>query len=1502
MSSLGHPPDLRPWLARLQAAGLADDATQLLDALWLSRWLPGPGTATPAPAEAPPPANDGAAMTTPAPPTPPPTRARPSGPEVEVPLPAAPPAPAPVDAGVYARAGAPTADDAWRARALRVAGVPALRDGPALARALRPLGKRRRSATRFVIDEAATAERLADTGLLSPVLVPERERFFSATLLVEDSAAMPLWRGLADELETLLARQGGFRRFRRLALVTEAPLQPAPPGPPPGLQLRSRSGALQSPRMLLEDDASLVLIATDGTSAAWSDGRMAALAALLGPRTCVAALQWMPERLWPHSALGAADLGVQAPRPGAPLAELRLTRPRWLRAHRPVQPMPVAALTPASLGRLATMLMAKPGVRGAAALLWPATSAPPTGAGAGEEDLSQLTPEQRISRFRAVGSARLLQAAVQLSAAAPLTLPVVRLVHRVMQPGAPAEDLPLLLLGGLLQRQPAPPADAATGGDDDVVFDFAPGVRQALQAALLKHEADAVRRAVSGYIAERSGSPLDFQALMRDEQGALRLPAWARPFAEVTRQVQALYQPPAAPPTDAGPPAPSVREPQWAPGVTVQAETALPAEARKLAWSPDGQRLAVLHQQGLAAFRLQPTGPGQRRWQREPLAMRGPSTVFLVQGFGLRQPVFQAFAKAFQAAWPLHFNQPLQLQFHTVGADYDEDPRRRPGDDLRQLIGLVERQQGLMLCLGGPRFFESAWVGAAEKECLRRFDLQQRAPVLSVRVTPAGEAAIDWKVTAMFNGQAVAGIEGADGPTAAQAIAQLLADQAPGYLSQVLTGPITTDLLWTADNHLLVADGLSREVLDADTGATVDRAPPTWDRQHPLLLAQRPGERGLTLARGHDLNAELPGYASLQSGADRMEAPIAAMAWSADGEHLALRLAQGTVRFLWATEKPDADSDLEDLHDVGCGPAWACRADPTLAIWRTTGDLQVQALQQPLARWTAPDEVTSLAWSHDDALLACGLHGGGLQLVQGMAVGRPQAADAQPPSPEGTAAQLAFAPQAMDSGHDALALACGRSLTLLRIDRAALQPGAVPEAPHTPEPAPPDPDEVVDSAHHLLMALAMAFRDGGFGEGSRAGALEDYARQLGLQPGQPDWTLLHTLLLLANDTINEPLHRMLQGEGDRLRHPDVDGTGEYWRSSLDRLDRDLPLLSGRGAASDRQRALAFLQAWLSQLEGALAGMSSDEQAQLDDTAGFALWRWFAAIAPLRDPRLAQDTRAPLAKLKPLLTRVAQQLPALRSQAVADLLSVPLARAMLLHAECGPSVFSGCPTTAELVSRFARAFAQQAALLLESRDTLTVHSEVPAWRLARMSPLLAPLDVQLQWDASGSPWSLPSRQVPALIRFVGAIVATRLAWQSYQPPPEDWAVPGLPLLWVDDQPQHNLGGVRALQERGFRVTTVRDTESALQALQNIDYAAVISDMGRPPDPQAGYTLLAAMRTQNDSTPFIILSRDVRPEHHAESVRLGALGSTDDFQVLMGWLQRELLQRPAIKSAA
>lgn len=66
-------------------------------------------------------------------------------------------------------------------------------------------------------------------------------------------------------------------------------------------------------------------------------------------------------------------------------------------------------------------------------------------------------------------------------AAAPLNAPVMRLVQRTMLPESRPSDLVELVGSGLLHRvgpEPGPAADAR----DEVVFDFAPGVRDELLA------------------------------------------------------------------------------------------------------------------------------------------------------------------------------------------------------------------------------------------------------------------------------------------------------------------------------------------------------------------------------------------------------------------------------------------------------------------------------------------------------------------------------------------------------------------------------------------------------------------------------------------------------------------------------------------------------------------------------------------------------------------------------------------------------------------------------------------------------------------------------------------------------------------------------------------------------------------------------------------------------------------------------------------------------------
>jgi DNA-binding NtrC family response regulator len=76
-----------------------------------------------------------------------------------------------------------------------------------------------------------------------------------------------------------------------------------------------------------------------------------------------------------------------------------------------------------------------------------------------------------------------------------------------------------------------------------------------------------------------------------------------------------------------------------------------------------------------------------------------------------------------------------------------------------------------------------------------------------------------------------------------------------------------------------------------------------------------------------------------------------------------------------------------------------------------------------------------------------------------------------------------------------------------------------------------------------------------------------------------------------------------------------------------------------------------------------------------------------------------------------------------------------------------------------------------------------------------------------------------------------------------------------------------------------------TDDALAKTQNRTFDAIISDMGRPPDPRAGYTLLDALRNRGDQTPFVIYAGSRAPEHVAESQRHGAVGCTNLPQELI-----------------
>jgi CheY-like chemotaxis protein len=105
-----------------------------------------------------------------------------------------------------------------------------------------------------------------------------------------------------------------------------------------------------------------------------------------------------------------------------------------------------------------------------------------------------------------------------------------------------------------------------------------------------------------------------------------------------------------------------------------------------------------------------------------------------------------------------------------------------------------------------------------------------------------------------------------------------------------------------------------------------------------------------------------------------------------------------------------------------------------------------------------------------------------------------------------------------------------------------------------------------------------------------------------------------------------------------------------------------------------------------------------------------------------------------------------------------------------------------------------------------------------------------------------------------------------------------------VLWVDDNPNNNSYERQALEALGVSFVLARSTDEALKKIARQRFDAIISDMGRPPDSRAGYTLLDKLRSSGDQTPFIIYAGSRNPEHVAESRDHGAIGCTNNANEL------------------
>ncbi|WP_329094612.1 SAV_2336 family protein [Actinomadura citrea] len=483
----------------LSAIGPPPDARELSEMLWLACHISPAGEQPSAVPPVPPPVVD-EPVDAPAPPKPP-----------------EPPAPRPSEplTGLHPRPDA-GAEPVGRASEVLVPTAPMLADPLGVQRALRPLKRRVPSRHRVEVDEDATAARIADTRLWTPVLVPSPERWLGLDLVVDTGHTMRLWRPLARELAETLLRQGAFQDVHLSYLDGKGRVASTPEAPP------------QDPGTLLDASGRrAVLVLSDCSGPHWWNGRAVQAVRRWAQAGPTAIVQPLAERLWRRTAAPTSPGLAVLPRPGAPNTDLRFTP--YDGAAGPGVPVPVLEIAPRWFGAWARLVSGSDPQPAAVATL----PARPSGAAPVRRE-QELPVAERVRRFLATASPAAAELAAHVAVSVP-SLPVMRLIqHRVLGGSGPGQ-LAEVLLSGLLR-----PADG-------VRYAFVPGAREALLDTLPRPEALHTRHvleAVSAEIERRAGTSAEtFRALLPADGGPVVLTAETDHFALLTPQTRSHLAP-----------------------------------------------------------------------------------------------------------------------------------------------------------------------------------------------------------------------------------------------------------------------------------------------------------------------------------------------------------------------------------------------------------------------------------------------------------------------------------------------------------------------------------------------------------------------------------------------------------------------------------------------------------------------------------------------------------------------------------------------------------------------------------------------------------------------------------------------------------------------------------------------------------------------------------------------------------------------------------------------
>lgn len=501
--------------------GVADLTwSELADSVWLASVIEAnraesPYTDPPAPSladsiEEPRPV-DRAANTPPVDPEPAKKSAASDRPPDEPPIQPSPAAPAPLDIEAPAR----------ESSARRVAWVDAgLPEALEVLRALRPLKREVRSLRHgdVVVDEVATAERVAQDGLWWPVVRPRRERWLDLTVVVDDGPSMALWRSRAAAFVRLVEESGAFRTVRVRRLVTDGVSGGVPLAPV--LRGDTRDALPRDPAEILDHSGRrAVLVLTDGLAPAWRADLTGPVLARWARTMPLAVINMLPQWLWTRAGLAVRHALLTTPVDLRPNRHWAVELPDVWTEPDPdailpddAVPIPILELGARWLRWWSRLMSGHQRDIDATVLLATDKPRPAVATYDNSHDSSDDTEAgsaaRRVATFRSVASPP-AQHLAQLIAAVPVNLELAQLIQQAFQHEPHPEYVSELIASGLLRY--APRADA--GSDSDMnLFELPIPVRESLLDGARRSETAGVLRVA----ADHFGRSMSVLTRMRD--------------------------------------------------------------------------------------------------------------------------------------------------------------------------------------------------------------------------------------------------------------------------------------------------------------------------------------------------------------------------------------------------------------------------------------------------------------------------------------------------------------------------------------------------------------------------------------------------------------------------------------------------------------------------------------------------------------------------------------------------------------------------------------------------------------------------------------------------------------------------------------------------------------------------------------------------------------------------------------------------------------------------